>query len=193
MGFMQQRDMQHHTYADYLTWSATYGNEVIDGIAYVREPPAPSRLHQEVVGELHRQIANSLQGKRARIYAAPFDVRLPKHGGADDQIDTVIQPDVIIVCELHKLDDRGMQGAPDWVAEVLSPSTATHDRTTKLRVFERAGVPEVWLIDPTDRTVSIYRIAACHYEPRVVLELRGQTAITAVPGVNIDWDHVLAM
>lgn len=193
MGLMRQRDMQHHTYADYLTWSATYGNEVIDGIAYVREPPAPSRLHQEVVGELYRQIANSLQGKRARVYAAPFDVRLPKHGGADDQIDTVIQPDVIIVSELHKLDDRGMRGAPEWVAEVLSPSTAIYDRTTKLRAFERAGVPEVWLIDPTDRTVTFYRIAAGQYEPPVVLELRGQTGITAVPGVSIDWDHVLAM
>ncbi|HEY7888387.1 MAG TPA: Uma2 family endonuclease [Steroidobacteraceae bacterium] len=193
MGFMRQRDMQHHTYADYLTWSVTYGNEVIDGIAYVRDPPAPSRLHQEVVGELHRQIANSLQDRHPRVYAAPFDIRLPKHGGADDQIDTVIQPDVIIVCELHKLDDRGMRGAPDWVAEVLSPSTATYDRTTKLRVFERAGVPEVWLIDPTDRTVTIYRIAAGQYRPPVVLELRGQTALTAVPGVSIDWDHLLAM
>jgi Uma2 family endonuclease len=190
---MRQRDMQHHTYADYLTWSATYGNEVIDGIAYVREPPAPSRLHQEVVGELHRQIANSLQGKCARVYAAPFDVRLPKHGSADDQIDTVIQPDIIIVCDLHKLDDRGMRGAPDWIAEVLSLSTATYDRTTKLRVFERAGVPEVWLIDPTDRTVTIYRIADGQYGPPVVLELRGQTAITAVPGVTIDWDQLPAM
>ena len=151
---------------------------VIDGIAYVREPPAPSRLHQEVVGELYRQIANSLQGKRARVYAAPLDVRLPKYGGADDQNDTVIQPDVIIVSELHKLDDRGMRGAPEWVAEVLSPSTAIYDRTTKLRAFERAGVPEVWLIDPTDRTVTIYRIAAGQYEP---------------PAVSIDWDHVLAM
>ena len=193
MGLMRQRDMQHHTYSDYLTWSATYGNEVIDGIAYVREPPAPSRVHQEIVGELHRQIANSLQGKRARAYAAPFDVRLPKHGGDDDQIDTVIQPDVIIVCDLHKLDDRGMRGAPDWIAEVLSPSTATYDRTTKLGVFERVGVPEVWLIDPTDRTVTIYRIAAGQYEPPVVLELTGQTAITAVPGVSIDWNHMLAM
>jgi Uma2 family endonuclease len=190
---MRQRDMQRHTYADYLTWSAAYGNELIDGTAYVREPPAPSRLHQEVVGELHRQIANSLQDRRARVYAAPFDVRLPKQGGADDQIDTVVQPDVIIVCDLHKLDDRGMHGAPDWIAEVVSPSTATYDRTTKLRVFERAGVPEVWLIDPAARTVTIYRIAAGRYGPPVVLELRGRTGMSAVPDVSIDWDCLPAM
>ena len=190
---MRQRDVQHHTYADYLTWSATYGNELIDGIAYVREPPSPSRRHQEVVGELHRQVANSLQGKRARAFIAPFDVRLPKHSGVDDQIDTVVQPDVLIVCDLRKLDDRGMRGAPDWIAEVLSPSTASYDRTTKLAAYERAGVPETWLIDPAGRTVTIYRLAAGHYTRPVVLELTGQTAITAVPGVSIDWDRLLAV
>lgn len=189
---MRQRDMQHHTYADYLIWSADSGNEVIDGIAYVREPPSPSRLHQEFVLELGRQITNSLASKSGRAYIAPFDVRLPKDGGADDQIDTVVQPDVLIVCDLRKLDDRGMRGAPDWIAEVLSPSTSRYDRTTKLRAYERAGVPEVWLIDPTDRTVTIYRIAAGRYTEPGVCELEGRTTIAAVPGVSIDWDRLLA-
>lgn len=180
--------MQLHTYADYLVWSATSGNEVIDGIAYVREPPSPSRLHQEIVLELGHQIVASLRGKPGRAYVAPFDVRLPKHSGADDQIDTVVQPDVFIVCDPQKLDDRGMRGAPDWVAEVLSPSTAHYDRTIKLSAYERAGVPEVWLIDPADRTVTIHRAAGGRYGQPVVLELRGRTAITVVPGVSIDWD-----
>lgn len=185
---MRQRDMQHHTYADYLVWSATSGNELIDGVAYIREPPSPSRLHQEVVVELCRQVTTSLAGKSGRAYVAPFDVRLPKGSDADDQIDTVVQPDILIVCDLQNLDDRGMRGAPDWIAEVLSPSTASYDRTTKLRAYERAGVPETWLIEPTARTVTIHRIAAGRYTRPVVLELRGQTAITAVPGVSIDWD-----
>jgi Uma2 family endonuclease len=96
---------------------------------------------------------------------------LSKDGGADDQIDTVIQPDVSIVCDLHKLEDRGMRGAPDGIAEVLSVATATYDRTTRLPVFERAGVPEVWLLDPTDRTVTIYRIADGQDGPPLLLEL----------------------
>lgn len=189
---MRQRDMQHHTYADYLIWSADSGNEVIDGVAYVREPPSPSRCHQEVVLELGLQIATSLAGKPVRGYVAPLDVRLPKQSGADDQIDTVVQPDVFIVCDPEKLDDRGVHGAPDWIAEVLSPSTANYDRTTKLRAYERAGVPEVWLTDPADRTVTIYRIAAGRYAQPVALELEGRTAIAAVPGVSIDWDRLLA-
>lgn len=188
---MRQRDMQYHTYADYLVWSATSGNELIDGVAYVREPPSPSWLHQEIVVELCHQITNSLRGKPERVYVAPLDVRLPKNGGADDQIDTVVQPDVFIARDLNKFDDRGMCGAPDWVAEVLSPSTARYDRTTKLAAYERAGVPEIWLIDPAGRTVAICRLAAGHYSRAVVLELTGQTAITAVPGVSIDWDQVI--
>ena len=189
---MRQRDMQQHTYADYLFWSADSGNELIDGVAYVREPPSPSRFHQEIVLELGRQVTNSLAGRPVRAYIAPLDVRMPKNGGADDQIDTVVQPDVFIVRDLNKLDERGICGAPDWIAEVLSPSTARYDRTTKLRAYERAGVPEVWLIDTAVQTVTIYRIAAGRYAEPVILGLEGRTAIAAVPGVSIDWDRLVA-
>jgi Uma2 family endonuclease len=147
-------------------------------------------VHQEFVLGLGHQVATSLAGKPICAYVAPLDVRLPKGSGADDQVDTVVQPDVFIVCDPQKLDDRGVSGAPDWIAEVLSPSTARYDRTTKLRAYERAGVPEVWLIDPTDRTLTIYRAVAGRYAQPVVLELEGRTAIAAVPGVSIDWDRL---
>jgi Uma2 family endonuclease len=186
-----KRDTHYHTYADYLTWSRTYGDELIDGTAYIREPPSPTRSHQEIVGELYYQATDALEGKPCRVYVAPFDVRLPKSTEEDDQVDTVVQPDVLIVSDLKKLDARGMRGAPDWVAEVLSPSTATYDRTVKLSAYERAGVREVWLIDPIDRTLAIYQLEAGHYGRATVLELKGRTQLTAVPGVTIDWGRVL--
>jgi Uma2 family endonuclease len=186
-----KRDTHYHTYADYLTWSGSYGDELIDGTAYVREP-APSNVHQEVVVELCRQIANALEDKPCRVRVAPFDVRLPKSTEANDQVDTVVQPDVLIVSDLEKLDARGMRGAPDWVAEVLSPSTARHDQTVKLSAYERAGVREVWLVDPIDCTLTIYHLEAGYYGPATLLELKGKTQITAVPGVTIDWARVLA-
>lgn len=185
---MRRRDFQHHTYADYLVWSAESGNELIDGVAYVREPPSPSALHQEFVLELALQIRNARLGKWHRGYIAPLDVRLPKAGSADDQIDTVVQPDVFIARDLQRIDNRGMCGAPDWVAEVLSPSTARYDRTIKLAAYERAGVPEVWLINPTGRTVAIYLLTTGRYARPAVLELEGRTAIASVPDVSIDWD-----
>jgi Uma2 family endonuclease len=186
---LPQRDTLRHTYADYLTWPAGGREELIDGVAYVKEPPAPSRCHQELVGALYLQVSLALEGKACRVYVAPFDVRLPKSGEADEQIETVVQPDVLVVCDLRKLDQRGMRGAPDWLAEVLSPSTAGHDQILKLPVYERAGVREVWLVHPADRTVTVYRLEDGRYERPVVLEMKGRTALSALPGVSIDWDR----
>ena len=186
-----QRDTHYHTYADYLTWSRDYGDELINGTAYVREP-SPSFSHQGIVGEIYRQIANALEGKPCRACIAPLDVRLPKSTEEDDQIDTVVQPDVFIVCDLQKADARGVRGAPDWLAEVLSPGTARHDQRVKLPVYERAGVREVWLIDPIDRRLTLYRLEGGRYGRATRLELKGRTRLTAVPGVTIDWEKVLA-
>jgi Uma2 family endonuclease len=188
-----KRDKHYHTYADYLTWSRSFGDELVDGTAYVREPPAPSSSHQWIVVELCRQIATALQGKPCRVCVAPLDVRLPKSTEEDDQVDTVVQPDVFIVCDLEKIDARGMRGAPDWVAEVLSPGSVRHDRVRKLAVYERAGVREFWLIHPIDRTVAIYQLKAGYYGRATIQELKGLTKIAAVPGVIIDWDQVVAM
>jgi Uma2 family endonuclease len=187
-----QRDTHYHTYADYLTWSRDYGDELINGTAYVREPPSPGRSHQRVVGEIHRQVATALKGKPSQVYVAPSDVRLPKSTEHDDQVDTVVQPDVFIVCDRQKLDERGTRGAPDWVVEVLSPSSARHDQIVKVPAYERAGVREVWLVHPLDRTLTIYRLEAGRYGCATRLDLKGQTPLTAVPGVTIDWDEVLA-
>jgi Uma2 family endonuclease len=189
---LPRRDTLHHTYADYLTWSGNERDELIDGIAYIREPPAPSRSHQELVGELHFQVRRALEGKSCRVYVAPFDVRLPKSEEADDHIDTVVQPDVLIVCDRNKLDERGMRGAPDWIAEVLSPATASHDQIVKVPVYERAGVREVWLIHPTDLTLAVYRLEDGRYGRPTILELKGRTAISAIAGVSIDWDRFQA-
>ena len=187
-----KRDTDYHTYADYLLWSRTYGDELIDGTAWVREPPSPTISHQAIVGEIYFQIAVALKGKPSRVYAAPLDIRLPKSTEADDQVDTVVQPDIFITSDRRKLDARGMRGAPDWLAEVLSPSTARHDRLVKLPRYARAGVREVWLVHPIDRTVAIYHLEAGQYGPPTVLELKGKTQLTAVPDVTIDWDCVLA-
>ena len=189
---VMQRDTHYHTYADYLTWSRDYGDELINGTAYAREPSGHSPLHQKIVGEIGCQASNALEGKPCQVFFVPLDIRLPKSTEEDDQVDTVVQPDVFIVCDLRKLDERGMRGAPDWIAEVLSPSTAEHDQFVKVPAYERAGVREVWLVHPIDRTLTIYRLEAESYGCATCLDLKGQTPLTAVPGVTIDWDEVLA-
>jgi len=187
-----RRDNLRHTYAEYLTWPEGAPFELIDGTAYIKEPPAPSRPHQELAGELYHQLRSALAGRPYRTYIAPFDVRLPRDGEADELVDTVVQPDVLIVSDVTKLDYHGMRGAPDWLAEVLSPSTARYDQNLKLRAYERAGVREVWLLHPGDRTLSIHRLQGGHYGDPAVLELEGKASIDAVPGVTIDLDGLTA-
>ncbi|HRP97896.1 MAG TPA: Uma2 family endonuclease [Rhodocyclaceae bacterium] len=183
------RDTAYHTYADYLTWPEDVRYELIDGVAYLMGP-APVRVHQEIVGEIFRQTANALEGRPCRAYVAPFDVRLPKGNEADAQVDTVVQPDVLVVCDEAKLDERGMRGAPDWVVEVLSPSSAGHDQTVKLAAYERAGVAEVWLVHPTDRVVTVYRLEGRSYGRAAIHEMTDSLAVGVLPGVCIDWERV---
>lgn len=187
-----RRDARRHTYADYLQWSREYGDEVVDGVAYVREPPSPSPIHQELVAELCFELRYTLEGVHSRVYVAPLDIRLPKNGEPDEMIETVVQPDIFIVRDRGEIDARGVRGAPDWLAEVLSPSTAGYDQSVKIPLYERAGVPEVWLIDPTDRTLSIYRLIDGRYGPPIQQELKGRTTLATVPDLSVDWDRVMS-
>lgn len=184
------RDTQRHTYGEYLAWPEEVRYELIDGEAYLMAP-APSPTHQRLVLELARQIADALEGRRCEVFVAPFDVRLPRGDEADEAVDTVVQPDLTIVCDPAKIDPRGCRGAPDWVIGVLSPATAAHDQTVKLAAYERAGVPECWFVHPTDRTVMVYRLDGGAYGRPALTELQGSLAAQAVSGVTIDWARAL--
>ena len=184
------RKEKHYTYADYLQWPDEARYELIDGEAFLMSP-APLVEHQEVAGELYCQLANQLDGQPCRPYIAPVDVRLPRKDEADAAIDTVVQPDVLVVCDPHKIDRRGVRGAPDWVLEVLSPSTAAHDQIAKRRTYERAGVREYWLVHPGDRTLTVYVLDNGQYGRPEIYELKDATPIGVLPGVSIAWDALV--
>ncbi len=183
---LPQLKTEHYTYADYCSWPDDTRYELIDGMAYAMAP-APTRTHQNLVGELFTQVKTALRGKPCQPFVAPFDVRLPHADESDDKVDTVVQPDVLIVCDPAKLDERGVRGAPDWVAEVLSPSSAKHDLIVKLALYERAGVREYWLLHPTDRLVTVYRLANGQYGRPEISEMTGTLAIGVLPEVTVDW------
>jgi len=187
---LAQRDTEHHTYGDYLGWPDDVRYELIDGVAYLMAP-APTLAHQDVVGEVYRQLANALTDRPCRVYVAPVDVRLPKANEADTDIDTVVQPDVLVLCDPTKADRRGLRGAPDLVVEVLSPGTASHDHVRKRRVYERAGVREYWLVHPIDRMVTIYRLEDGQFGRPDVAYLAGETPVGILPGVAIAWDALV--
>ncbi len=156
MGIPLKKDEDRFTYKNYLTWPENERWELIDGIAYDMTP-APSRFHQKILGDLHRQFSNYLNGKTCEVYPAPFDVRFAEKNARDEDIDTVVQPDIVVVCDKSKLDDRGCIGAPDLVIEILSPATAAKDMKEKFALYEKHGVFEYWLVQPLDKTVMVFK------------------------------------
>ncbi len=148
-------DERLYTYGDYLKWDDGKRYELIDGQVYLMTP-APSPGHQKVSGELLRQIANYLFDKECEVYAAPFDVRLPEGEEEDEEILTVVQPDILVLCDEDKIDKRGYKGAPDLIIEIISPSSGGRDRKIKRDLYERNGVREYWLVDYIEKTVEVY-------------------------------------
>jgi Uma2 family endonuclease len=155
---------------------------------------APGLAHQTVVGELFVQISLFLRGQPCRPFVAPFDVRLPRGDEADAEVSTVVQPDISVICDSAKLDERGCRGAPDWVIEVLSPSTAAKDQIQKLAAYERAGVREVWLVHPTDHVVIVYTLSAGGgYGKPAIHKTKGTLAPGPFPDLTIEWDLVFTV
>lgn len=179
------------SYDDYVRWTGDERWELIDGVAHLMSP-SPSRRHQDVVVPLLRQIANALEGRQGSVYVAPLDVRLARHGPSGTVVDTVVQPDLAVICDPSKLDDAGCLGAPDWIIEVTSPSTSGRDRVQKRDLYERHGVREYWCVDPWEASVLILRLdpETERFADSVEIRGRGQTSSTAVTGVEIDWSLV---
>ena len=150
---------ERYSYADYLVWNDDKRWELIDGHPYCMSP-APGRQHQQISKLLGRQIDTYLSDKSCEMYYAPFDVRLveTKENVADDYIDTVVQPDIVVVCDPEKLDDKGCKGSPDLIVEILSPSTARMDMTVKFNLYQHFGVKEYWIVHPKDQTILVFKL-----------------------------------
>ena len=152
----QRQFDERFIYGDYRTWPNDERWELIDGVAYDMSP-APGFRHQAVSGELMIQFGMHVRNSPCRVLAAPFDVRLSYGDEADDEIDTVVQPDIVVVCDKSKLDEKGCRGAPDLVIEILSPHTAHKDLNEKFRLYERVGVKEYWIVHPHEQTIMVFR------------------------------------
>jgi len=183
---------EKYTYADYLTWPDDERWELING-----DPcdmtPAPKPRHQLVAMNLSGHIWFQLRGNPCDVYHAPFDVRFPPDPNtADDHaVDTVVQPDISVICDPNKIDDRGCVGPPDLIIEILSEETAGRDEETKFDLYEEHGVREYWIANPRDRTVRIYNLNdnGKYGFPRLWTKL--ETAEShAIQGLEVDLNEV---
>jgi len=146
-----------YTYADYLTWKFNERVELLKGYIF-KMSPAPSLKHQDITGDIFVALKNFMKGKECKVFIAPFDVRLPISSNKKNQIDTVVQPDICVVCDLKKLDKQGCNGAPDLVVEVLSPGNTKSEMKDKFKIYQDSGVLEYWLVEPEQGFVVIYNL-----------------------------------
>ena len=166
----EKKGEQKYSYADYLTWPGEERWELINGEAWdmsygcigeqqacLRPAPAPTTKHQRISMDLSREISIFLKGKSCQVFAAPFDVRFTKDEKQQDQdIFITLQPDLSVICDKSKIDEKGCLGSPDLIVEILSPSTGYKDETQKLSIYEDYGVKEYWIVNPDRNTIQIF-------------------------------------
>jgi Uma2 family endonuclease len=174
-----QQDIAYYTFKDYLTWPDNPRYELIDGVPQMMA--GASDIHQEILLALGSQFRTFLKGKQCRVFVSPYDVRLNEN----DFDDTVVQPDVFVVCDRSKITRTYLNGTPDLAIEVLSPTSGRYDRIVKFKRYQRAGISEYWVVDPADRSVHVYILNESRYIS-FVYEKDEKIPVHVLPGCEID-------
>jgi Uma2 family endonuclease len=178
-----------YTFADLLQWDDNVRYELYSGVPVALA--SPSDTHQDISGEIYFQLKSYLRGKQCKAYYAPFDVRLfEEDGESPEDVDFVLQPDLMVVCDKNKVDRHGVHGAPDLVVEVLSPATARYDKIIKLSLYQRAGVPEYWIADPVSRSVSVYTLKNGVYQSPAVYGSNASIPVSVLGACQVDLSTV---
>jgi Uma2 family endonuclease len=177
----------NYNYADYLQWTFDGMVELINGKIF-KMSPAPSSSHQSISVNFTVEIGGFLKHKKCKVFIAPFDVRLSKFK-EDKLIDSVVQPDLCIICDPTKIDEKGCNGAPDMIVEILSPSTAQRDLDLKFKLYEENAVLEYWIVQPNDQTVSVFDLIDSKFTLRGIYH-RAKIVEVKTIGLDIDLNEV---
>ena len=180
-------EKRRYTYADYLEWEGPERYQLINGEVF--QMASPSVAHQALLVGLLTPFDNWLQGKPCKVFAAPLDVRLfPKEDKSDN---TVVQPDLLVVCDKDKLSKGSVDGAPDLVIEIVSPSNTRSELFLKFQYYMKAGVREYWVIDPEMRQVQVHIYENGHYISSIY-ENSDHIPVTVLPGLDIALEDLWA-
>lgn len=182
---------EQYTFADVLTWDENDHIEIINGDAFMMVPP--SRIHQKISMAISAQLYNFLVGKKCEVYPAPFAVRLfEQNGDSPEDVDTMVEPDISVVCDHSKLDKHGCKGAPDMVIEILSPATRRHDQLMKLNLYQRARVREYWIVDPESKSVQVFVLDGSILKIREIYGSEDVAKVNVLDGCFIELSKVFS-
>jgi Uma2 family endonuclease len=201
------RNDYKYSYADYLSWPDQERWEIIEGVPYPFDfgsefsekedkllynmSPSPGSRHQKISGELFAAIHTVLKGKRCNVFTAPLDVRLYEDNvDSDEVVYTVVQPDIVVICDKSKIDEKGCKGAPDICIEILSPSTAYKDETEKFKLYEKYGVREYWIVHPELERITVYTLKDGEYGNPEVYKKTNKLQSSVLEQIKMDLNQI---
>ncbi|CAI3543090.1 MULTISPECIES: Uma2 family endonuclease [Clostridium] len=177
-----------YTYDDYLKFEDNEIVEIIDGKISAMSP-APSRIHQELIMEISAEIRNYIKSNNGecKVYPAPFDVVLVSENQNANDSKNIVQPDISVICDKHKLTDKGCTGSPDMIVEIISPFNPSNDYVRKLNLYEQFKIKEYWIVNPMKKNILVYTLTDNGYNMPDMYTFNDKVKVNIYNDLEIDF------
>lgn len=183
--------LKSYTYKDYLTYDENERIEIIEG-EIINMSPAPSRIHQEIISEIHFRLKEFIKSNNlsCKVYPAPFDVILKNDDEEIINSKNIVQPDISVICDKNKLTEKGCTGSPDMIVEVISPYNPSNDYVRKLNLYEKFKVNEYWIINPMRKNVLVYVLTENGYDAPISYTFSDKVKVNIYDNLEIDFNSI---
>lgn len=180
-----------YTYKDYLTYDENERIEIIEG-EIINMSPGPSRIHQEIISELHFKLKEYIKSNNGscKVYPAPFDVILKNDNEDVINSKNIVQPDISVICDKNKLTEKGCTGSPDMIVEVISPYNPSNDYVRKLNLYEKFKVKEYWIVNPARKNILVYVLTENGYDAPITYTFSDKVKVNIYDNFGIDFNSI---
>lgn len=189
---IQQINNKVYTYYDYLNFPNDEFVEIIDGKIFAMSP-APSRIHQELIMEISAELRNYIKSNKGqcKVYPAPFDVVLINENENENDSKNIVQPDISVICDKNKLNDKGCFGSPDMIVKIVSKFNPGNDYVKKLYLYEKYKVKEYWIVNPMKKNILVYTLTESGYNQPDLYTFNDKTKVDIFNNLEIDFNGII--
>ena len=189
---IQQINNKVYTYYDYLNFPNDEFVEIIDGKIFAMSP-APSRIHQELIMEISAELRNYIKSNegQCKVYPAPFDVVLINENENENDSKNIVQPDISVICDKNKLNDKGCFGSPDMIVKIVSKFNPGNDYVKKLYLYEKYKVKEYWIVNPMKKNILVYTLTESGYNQPDLYTFNDKIKVNIFNNLEIDFNGII--
>ena len=189
---IQQINNKVYTYYDYLNFPNDEFVEIIDGKIFAMSP-APSRIHQELIMEISAELRNYIKSNKGqcKVYPAPFDVVLINENENENDSKNIVQPDISVICDKNKLNDKGCFGSPDVFVKIVSKFNPGNDYVKKLYLYEKYKVKEYWIVNPMKKNILVYTLTESGYNQPDLYTFNDKIKVNIFNNLEIDFNGII--